>query len=83
MVSPFDVMEINEAFAAVTLLATKMFAKRCHGGNENRLGKLREISSLVGTRSCLVNSRQAKKQISQYITSCLTGLQRAIKIASD
>jgi acetyl-CoA C-acetyltransferase len=44
-----DVIEINEAFAAVPLVSTKMLAARYYGGTGDRLRALREKTNINGS----------------------------------
>jgi acetyl-CoA C-acetyltransferase len=44
-----DVIEINEAFAAVPLVSTKMLAERCYGGDGNKLRSLRGRTNINGS----------------------------------
>ncbi len=44
-----DVIEINEAFAAVPLVSTKILAERYYGGDKNRLQQLREKTNINGS----------------------------------
>ncbi len=44
-----DVMEINEAFAAVPLVSTKILAEQFYGGDEKRLRQLREKTNINGS----------------------------------
>ncbi len=44
-----DVIEINEAFAAVPLVSTKMLADRFYGEERSRLEKLREKTNINGS----------------------------------
>jgi acetyl-CoA C-acetyltransferase len=44
-----DIIEINEAFAAVPLVSTKILAERYYGGKKNKLQQLRDKTNINGS----------------------------------
>ena len=44
-----EIIEINEAFAAVPLVSTKMLVERYYGGDEDKLRQLREKTNINGS----------------------------------